>query len=66
MQFLAEIILTIIFEYLLQIPGAIVRWAFHLGKVPFKKLLNEENTLLNVIISIGILILIIAIRIIYF
>ncbi|MCC3158880.1 hypothetical protein LJ737_16680 [Hymenobacter sp. 15J16-1T3B] len=38
LEFVAEVLLNILFSY----PGAGIRWLLHLGKVPYKKLQEDD------------------------
>lgn len=57
-----EIIFQIIFEFVIVVPGAFVRWLWFKGKRPFKELLIDRNAsnyiisfiILGVIVMIGI------------
>ena len=40
LEFLVEFILEAIFSF----PGAGLRWLYHRGKIPYKKLLKEDFT----------------------
>lgn len=58
MEIIGEVIGTIIFEYLLQIPGAGLRWLCQLGKKPFKVIWKDEpifNMILGIIVMMTLL-----------
>ncbi|OJV53142.1 MAG: hypothetical protein BGO31_05155 [Bacteroidetes bacterium 43-16] len=63
MEFIVEAIIWIFFEYLLQMPGAAIRWLYHLGRKPFKTILKDEPGY-NTAVGIGGLMIVIILIII--
>lgn len=60
MELLAEALILIFFDYLLKIPGAAIRWLYHLGRKPFKAILEEEPGL-NTAVGFGLMLFVILI-----
>lgn len=61
MEFIAEVVGWILFECLLTIPGAVVRWLCFLGRRPFKVILNKERGL-NIGVSLILLLVVVFAR----
>lgn len=61
MEFIAEVVGWVLFECLLPIPGAVIRWLCFLGTRPFKVILNKERGL-NIGVSVVLMILVIFAR----
>lgn len=61
----AEALILIFFDYILKIPGAAIRWFYHLGRKPFKAILKEEPGL-NTAAGFGLMILVICAIIIFY
>lgn len=61
MEFIAEVVGWILFECLLPIPGAVVRWLCFVGTRPFKVILNKERGL-NIAVSFILMLVFVFVR----
>lgn len=61
MEFIAEVVVGILFECLLPIPDAVVRWLCFLGTRPFKVILNKERGL-NIGVSFVLMLVVVFVR----